>query len=261
MRSERGALSRWLVGHLPVTMTIAATDGVMVSMVEHASRGHTPAPTAMVLSLSVAVGVLALVLVATSLADWRDLAPVFRPVSVALGVAAVVALLLGWLAPPPWLQILLLTLVLGAVWLYGSLTWFSFTHHDGASPADPRRRSARRPWWSPRRRPPTDHLQIRRDQHAGLEEGEADLLRVEGRHPAQMVGRPRPASRHGRRHERYPCGTSGIGMMSGSFHRLDSGTLTDASNGSSRTHMTKSWLCRLPIRLRRATAAPMAKCR
>ena len=43
MRSERGALSRWLVGHLPVTMTIAATGGVMVCMVEHASGGHAQA--------------------------------------------------------------------------------------------------------------------------------------------------------------------------------------------------------------------------
>ncbi|MGB8381009.1 MAG: low temperature requirement protein A [Dermatophilaceae bacterium] len=54
VRSERGALSRWLVGHLPVTMTIAATGAVMVSMVEHASGGHAPPPTAshpMVLSL------------------------------------------------------------------------------------------------------------------------------------------------------------------------------------------------------------------
>lgn len=131
VRSERGALSRWLVGHLPVTMTIAATGAVMVNMVEHASGGHAPAPAAMVLSASVAVGVLALILLATSLGDWRDLAPVYRPVSVALGLAAVVALLLGWLAPPPWLQILLLTLVLGAVWLYGILTWFSFTDHHG----------------------------------------------------------------------------------------------------------------------------------
>ena len=131
VRSERGALSRWLVGHLPVTMTIAATGAVMVNMVEHASGGHAPAPAAMVLSASVAVGVLALILLATSLGDWRDLAPVYRRVSVALGVAAVVALLLGWLAPPPWLQILLLTLVLGAVWLYGILTWFSFTDHHG----------------------------------------------------------------------------------------------------------------------------------
>jgi low temperature requirement protein LtrA len=135
VRSERGALSRWLVGHLPVTMTIAATGGVMVSMVEHASGGHAPAPAAMVLSSSVAVGVLALVLVATSLADWRTLARVYRPVSVALAAAAALALLLGWLAPPPWLQIVLLTLVLGVAWLYGILTWFAVTHHDAAPAA------------------------------------------------------------------------------------------------------------------------------
>jgi low temperature requirement protein LtrA len=130
LRAERGALSRWLLGHLPVTMTIAATGGVMVNMVEHASEGHVPAPAPMVLSVSVAVGVLALVLVSTSLADWRDLEAVYRPLSVALLLAAVAALLLGWLAPPPWVQILLLTLVLGAVWLYGMLSWFSFTHTD-----------------------------------------------------------------------------------------------------------------------------------
>ncbi len=128
--ADRGALARWLVGHLLVTMTIAATGGVMVSMIEQASGGHDPGPAAMSLSLSVAVGVLALVLIATSLADWRELAPVYRPVSVALGVAAVVALLIGWLAPQPWLHTLLLTLVLGAVWLYSILTWFSFTHQE-----------------------------------------------------------------------------------------------------------------------------------
>ena len=93
MRARRGALSRWLVDHLPVPMTIAATGAVRVSTVAHSSVDNGPA---MVLSAPVAIGVLALVLVATSLADWRDLAPVYRPVSVALGLAAVVAV--------PWHQ-------------------------------------------------------------------------------------------------------------------------------------------------------------
>ena len=125
--SAPGALSRWVVAHLPVTMTIAATGGVMVSMVEHASDGRAPDPTPMVLSTSVAVGVLALLVIATALEEWKTLAPVYRPVATALAGAAVVALLIGWLAPPPWLQILLLTLLLTVVWLYGILTWFAFT--------------------------------------------------------------------------------------------------------------------------------------
>jgi low temperature requirement protein LtrA len=124
----RGALSRWVVGHLPVTMTIAATGGVMVSMVDHAAEGHAPAPASMVLSASVAVGVLALVVIATALADWRALAAVYRPVSAALGGVAVLAVLVGRVAPPPWLQIVLLILLLGLVWLYGMLTWFAVTH-------------------------------------------------------------------------------------------------------------------------------------
>lgn len=136
VRPVRGALSRWLIGHLAVTMTIAATGGVMVSMLEHTSSGHAPAPAPMVLSVSVATGAVALVLVATSLADWGELPAVYRPVSVALVVAAAVALVIGWLAPPPWLQILLLTLVLGVVWLYGILTWFGVTHHGQAASPD-----------------------------------------------------------------------------------------------------------------------------
>jgi low temperature requirement protein LtrA len=128
--ADRGASSRWLVGHFLVTLSIAATGGVMVSMIENASEGHASPLEAMVLSLSVAVGALALVLVATSLADWRELAPIYRPAASALGVAAGVALLIGWLAPPPWLQILLLTLVLGVVWLYSILTRFVITHRE-----------------------------------------------------------------------------------------------------------------------------------
>ncbi|TWP35579.1 low temperature requirement protein A [Leekyejoonella antrihumi] len=134
VRSARGAVSRWLVGHLVVTMTIAATGGVMVSVIEHASSGGLPPAAPMVLSSSVAAGVLALVLISTSLDDWVDLAPIYRPVSLALGAAVLAALLLGWVAPAPWLQILALTGMLGAVWLYGILTWFAFTHLDAEPP-------------------------------------------------------------------------------------------------------------------------------
>lgn len=135
--SARGSLSRWVLGHLPVTLTIAATGAVMVSMIDHSSSGHSPQPAAIMLSTSVAAGVLSLILIATALADWQDLTAVYRPVSTALILAALVSLLLGWLAPTPWLHILLLILVLGAVWAFGMVTWFSVTHKDTASSANP----------------------------------------------------------------------------------------------------------------------------
>jgi low temperature requirement protein LtrA len=131
--SARTSLSRWVLGHLPVTLTIAATGAVMVNMIDHSSGGHSRQPAAMLVSVSVATGVLALILIATALTDWEDLAAVYRPVSTALVLAALASLLLGWLAPAPWLHILLLILVLGAVWAFGMVTWFSVTHKDTAS--------------------------------------------------------------------------------------------------------------------------------
>lgn len=126
--AARGAMAKWLVGHFLVTLSIAATGAVMVSMIRQASISQRPGPATVVLALSVAIGVLALIPVTTALADWRKLLPVYRRVSAALGIAAAVDLLIGWLTPPSWLQILLLTLLLAAVWLYAILTWFSFVH-------------------------------------------------------------------------------------------------------------------------------------
>ncbi len=137
--SSRGALSRWVLGHLPVTLTIAATGGVMINMIDHSSSGHAPQPAALLLSVSVAIGVLALILIASTLADWQDLAAVYRPVSIALVLAALVSLLLGWLAPAPWLHILLLILVLGAVWVFGMVTWFHVTRQDATGATSPGR--------------------------------------------------------------------------------------------------------------------------
>lgn len=124
--SGRGVLSRWVLGHLPVTLSIAATGAVMVHMVAHSTE-HARQPAALLLSASVALGVLALVLIATAVADWHELAAVYRPVSIALAVTALLAVLLGWLAPAPWLQVLVLVLLLGAVWFFGMVRWFSVT--------------------------------------------------------------------------------------------------------------------------------------
>jgi low temperature requirement protein LtrA len=43
-------LAGWLFAHLPVTMAIAASGAAMVSLVEHATGGRTPAPTAWLLT-------------------------------------------------------------------------------------------------------------------------------------------------------------------------------------------------------------------
>jgi low temperature requirement protein LtrA len=124
LSARRGSVGRWTVGHLPVTMTIAATGAVLASMVDHAGQAQAPRAS-MLLSMSVATGILALVLIASSLADWDELSDVYRPVSLALGLAAVVILLIGWLGPVPWLHVLLITAVLGIVWFFGILTWFA----------------------------------------------------------------------------------------------------------------------------------------
>ena len=78
--SARTSLSRWVLGHLPVTLSIAATGAVMVNMIDHSSGAHSRQPAAMLVSVSVAGGVLALNLIATALTDWEDLAAVYRPV-------------------------------------------------------------------------------------------------------------------------------------------------------------------------------------
>ena len=81
LASRRGALATRVLGHLLVTMSIAASGEVMVSMVGHAEAGHAPYPASLLLSSSIAVGILALILMATALADWQKLAPVYRAVS------------------------------------------------------------------------------------------------------------------------------------------------------------------------------------
>lgn len=121
-RSTRGTLAAWMLSHLPITLSITAAGAAIVSLVEHAHDPVTPAATAWLLSGSVALGLLALILTARSLDDAIRLASVYRPLTVALAVGAVVALLAGWLIPAPWLLALLLVAILSGLWFF-AVAW------------------------------------------------------------------------------------------------------------------------------------------
>jgi low temperature requirement protein LtrA len=121
-RASRGTMAAWMLSHLPITGSIVAVGAAIVSLVEHAHDPVTPAPTAWLLSGSVALGLVALILTARSLEDAVRLASVYRPLTAALVLGAVVAVFAGWLTPAPWLLALLLVVVLSALWLF-AVAW------------------------------------------------------------------------------------------------------------------------------------------
>src|SRR5215831_16111280 len=70
-RPDRPAGLQWMLGHLPLTAAIAAMGAAMVSLVEHAHDGRTPAATAWVLCAGTAVVLGATMLVAATLHAWQ----------------------------------------------------------------------------------------------------------------------------------------------------------------------------------------------
>jgi low temperature requirement protein LtrA len=115
-RADGGALSTWVMSHLPITLAIAAAGAGMVSLIGHAHDPRTPAGTSWLLAGAVATGLLALVLTEQALVDAERLSQVFGPLRLALCGGAAAALLVGWLRPVPWLLALLLVAVLSVVW-------------------------------------------------------------------------------------------------------------------------------------------------
>ena len=117
---------RWMITHLPITMSIAAAGAAMVSLIEHAGDASTPQATAWLLTGSVAVGLLALVLTIGTLEDATRLPDLYRPVGRTLVGVAGCLLLVGWLAPTPWLLALITVVLLGAVWIFAVDRWLRF---------------------------------------------------------------------------------------------------------------------------------------
>ncbi len=134
VRVGKGRNSRWMMGHLPAAMAIAASGAAMVSLIEHATDDRTPKPTAWLLSGSVAVGLLALALIIPALADADRLPQVYQPLRVALLLAAVTAIAVGALRPTPWVFALLLVAMLSAVWSYTIMLWIKRTALDERVP-------------------------------------------------------------------------------------------------------------------------------
>ena len=129
-RTDRGGLTKWMFGHLPATMSIAATGAAMVSLVEHAADDRAPEATAWLLTSSVALGLISLIVIVRMLDVYDRLPGVYQPIGWAMAAAAVASLVVGWLRPAPWLLSLGLVVILSAVWLFAIAKWVRVGHPD-----------------------------------------------------------------------------------------------------------------------------------
>jgi low temperature requirement protein LtrA len=117
-RGDRGVLSAWLLSHLPIQLSIAASGAAIVSLVEHAHDAATPVGTAWLMGGSVAIGLVALIVTARSLEDAKRIDVVYRPLALVLALGAAAAVLVGVLDPAPWLLAVLLVAILSALWFF-----------------------------------------------------------------------------------------------------------------------------------------------
>jgi len=88
----------------------------MVSLIDHAHDGRTPAPTAWVLSAGAAIVLGSAMLVAASLPAWDRDRGMYRPLARTCAAVAVACLGLGAAQPPPLLLALALVVLLGIPW-------------------------------------------------------------------------------------------------------------------------------------------------
>jgi low temperature requirement protein LtrA len=110
------AFARWLFAHFPLQMAIAGGGAAMVSLVEHAGDGRTPAATSWLLVGSVTVALAGIALAARSLPDGEFPAGVVRAQAPTFAVAAVAILAVGAVRPSPIILVSAVSLVLALTW-------------------------------------------------------------------------------------------------------------------------------------------------
>jgi low temperature requirement protein LtrA len=115
-RPTRSATAQWMLSHLPLTAAIAAMGAAMVSLVDHAHDGRTPAATAWVLGASAAVVLCATMLVSASLQAWKRDRAWYQLLTRTCTAVAVACLGVGAVRPTPLILGLVLVLLLGVPW-------------------------------------------------------------------------------------------------------------------------------------------------
>ena len=90
------ALTHWVLGYFPITLSIVAAGAATVSLIEHAHDARAPEGTAWLLAGAVALGLLAMIVIERSLVDAERLVSVYRALGMVLPVEAVAALVVGW---------------------------------------------------------------------------------------------------------------------------------------------------------------------
>jgi low temperature requirement protein LtrA len=115
-RQTPAASLQWMLGHLPLAAAIAAMGAAMVSLVDHAHDGRTPAATAWVLCAGAAVVLGAVMLIAASLRAWHRDRWLYRPLARTCAAVALACLGVAAARPAPLVLGLALVLLLSIPW-------------------------------------------------------------------------------------------------------------------------------------------------
>jgi low temperature requirement protein LtrA len=133
-RTGASASLRWILGHLPLTAAVAAMGAAMLTLVDHAHDGRTPAATAWVLSAGTAVVLAATMLLAATVPAWDLSRSLYRPLARTCTASAVACLAVGAARPAPLLLALALVVLLSIPWGYAVARRLA----DGADSSEPK---------------------------------------------------------------------------------------------------------------------------